>query len=293
VSAVVSAAVALGPAELAEKPRRARVVGFLNPAGSTAKSTVAAALAQCAAAAGRSVLAVDTDPQANLTGWLGGTRDTAGITQAVRAAAANDPAAWPGVAAAEVLADRTRQVRRTIQSTPARVDLIGADPGVRSLVRGWADLRAETPELLLAETIAAVAGGYDLVVVDTKGDLGVLAEAALRACDQVVGVATPTVKALEGLGLLRAEAARIGAARLTAVIPVQIRPRNRGAAADDLYQLMREDYPALITQPVRGASNLDAAYAAGEPVTQFEPDSPVSADLRAVYAELVDREVLR
>lgn len=276
-----------------QRPRRARVVGFLNPAGSTAKSTVAAALAHCAAAAGRSVLAVDTDPQANLTGWLGGTRDTAGITQAVRAAAANDPAAWPGVAATEVLADRARQVGRTVQPTPTGVDLIGADAGVRSLVRSWADLRAQAPELLLAETLEAVADRYDLVLVDTKGDLGVLAEAALWACDQVIGVATPTVKALEGLGLLQAEAARVGTAQLGAVVPVQIRPRNRGAAADDLYQLMRENYPTLVTAPVRGASNLDAAYAAGEPVTRFDPDSAVATDLCAVYAELVNREVLR
>lgn len=288
----MSAEVAPSQAVPAER-RRARVVGFLNPAGSTAKSTVAAALAHCAAAGGRSVLAVDTDPQANLTTWLGGSRDSAGITQAVRAAAANDPAAWPGVAAAEVLADRTRQVQRTIQPTPAQVDLIGADPGVRGLVRSWADLRAQAPELLLAETLQAVADRYDLVLVDTKGDLGVLAEAALRACDQVIGVATPTVKALEGLGLLQAESVRVGRARFAAVVPVQVRPRNRGAAADDLYQLMREDYPALVTGPVRGASNLDAAYAAGEPVTQFDPDSLVAADLRAVYAELVDRGVLR
>lgn len=268
-----------------------KTIALMNPAGSSAKSTTAAALVAAAVAAGRRVLAVDLDPQANLTIWLGGARDTAGITQAVQAAVANDPAAWPGVDAAEVRADLGRQVRRAIQSTETGADLIAADARVRSLTKSWSDLRPEHTEELLAEVLAAVADDYDVAVLDCKGDLGVLSEAALQAADEVVGVAVPTIKSLEGVTLLRREATRAGVP-LRAVIPSQVRPRNRGAAAADLVELMQEDWADEVTPPVRGAANLDAAYAAGQPIVVADPSSAVAQDLVAVYEDLVKRGVL-
>ncbi len=269
-----------------------RVVALLNPAGSSAKSTTAAALCAVAAAAGRRVLAVDLDPQANLTGWLGGSSDTAGITQAIRAAVANHPDAWPGVSAEEVRADLRRHVQRTIQPASVEgVQLIAADPGVRALLRSWGDLREEGADQLLAEALAPLADQFDLIVLDCKGDLGALSEAALRAADEVIGVATPTLKSLEGLTVLRAEASSVGA-RFRTVIPVRVRHRNAGAEQADLAELMAEQWAEEVTPPIRGGVGLDAAYAAGRPITVAEPRSRISEDVRAVYGVLVDRGVL-
>ncbi|MDN5803885.1 MAG: ParA family protein [Microlunatus sp.] len=280
----------------------AELVVTANPAGSTAKSTVAAALAHLAAASGQRVLVWDLDPQANLTEWLGGRRDTAGITQALTAAATNDPDLWPGVPTEELAADLRRQLVRTVQHTAAGVDLVAGDLGLRATARRWTELRSSAPELLLAEAVAAVEDSYDLLVLDSKGDLGSLTEAALRARGKrddppvrVLGVATPTTKALGGLTLLASEVRKVAgeaAVEFAAVVPVQIRPRNRGADADDLYAVMRETYPALVTPPVRGASSLDAACTAGEPITMYAPDAGVSADLGAVWADLRRRGVL-
>lgn len=280
----------------------AELVVLANPAGSTAKSTVAAALTHLAAVAGQRVLALDLDPQANLTEWLGGRRDTAGITQALTAAATNDPGLWPGVPAEELAEDMRRQLIRTVQQTAAGVDLIAGDVGLRATVRRWTELRPTAPELLLSEAIAALEPSYDLVVLDSKGDLGPLTEAALRARGKfdgppvrVLGVATPTTKALGGLTLLGSEVRKVAgeaAVELAGVVPVQIRPRNRGADADDLYALMRESYANLLTPPVRGASSLDAAYTAGEPITMYAAGDGVSQDLAAVRTSLQQRGVL-
>ena len=274
-----------------------------NPAGSTAKSTLAAALAHLSALAGRRVLAVDLDPQANLTEWLGGSRDTAGITQALGAAATGDPTSWPGVSAVELAADLRRLVRRTIQTTGLGVDLIAGDLGLRATVARWTELRPHTSELLLGEALAAVGDDYDLVVADCKGDLGPLTEAALRARStgqgspvRVLGVATPTLKALSGLALLDGEIRRVAgegaAVELVGVVPVQIRPRVRGADADDLYALMQETYSGVVTPPVRGAASLDAAYTAGEPITHYDPTAGVSQDIAVVADCLRARQVL-
>lgn len=266
-------------------------IALMNPAGSTAKSTTAAALAQQAVEAGRRVLAVDLDPQANLSEWLGANRAAPGISQAIRAVVANDPDQWPGVSVDEVRADLARQVERTIQHTGCGVDVIAADHNVRTLVRSWSDLRAH-PEQLLADLLAGLPARYSLVVLDCKGDLGVLSEAALRAADDVIGVATPTTKALEGLQLLAAEVAHVGQSTLRAIIPSQIRPRNHGADANDLFAVMIEQFGGLVTRPVRGGSNLEGAYTAGQPITQWAPASSVAVDLAAVHVELSQRGVL-
>lgn len=270
----------------------ATIVGLMNPAGSSAKSTTAAALSHLAAQAGRRVLAIDVDPQANLTMWLGGSRDTAGITQAIRAVVANDPSSWPGVDPEEVAADLHRQVRRAVQHTRHGVDLIAADPGLRGLVRGWQSLRETDPDLLLRELAAALGEEYDLIVFDCKGDLGVLTEAALLACHDVIAISTPTTKLLEGMQLLRAEVAKHAHVQLRTLVPSVIRPRSRGADADDLYRYMREAYADQVTSPIRGVASLEGAYGAGEPITAYDPTSPVSEDFARLYGELVQRGVL-
>lgn len=269
----------------------ALVVSVANPMGTSAKTSTLAALAHLAHLEGQRVLTVDTDPQANLTDWVSGLRDTAGITQVLTAVASNDPARWPGVPVDEVLADRRKHVQRAIQTVPTGFDLIPADHQLRATVRNWASIRDEAPEMLLAEGIAAVADLYDLVLIDCKGDLAVLTEAALEASDEIIGVCQPDLKTMAGLPLLAAEAEKLQIG-FRAVVPVKIQHRNRGADADDLYQLMQKDHADRITSPIRHGSNLDAAYSMGQPITAYEPNCGVSQDLRVVYRELRDRGVL-
>lgn len=270
------------------------IVGFMNPGGSSAKSTTAAAMAHLSVEAGRRVLVIDLDPQGNMTGWLGGERDTAGITQALEATATNDPARWPGTSAEEVLADRAKQVRRTIQHTEAGVDLIAADVALEDTTRRWAQRwRSEQAETLLADMVAVVADAYDVIVIDCKGDMGVLTSAALRTCTDVVGVAVPTQKSLEGLQRLAPETNRPGRARFRAVIPSQVEHRNRGGAeADDLAGLMRSTWATEVTPDVRRKTGTEAAYASGQPITAYDPSGVVSGDLRAVWEDLAAKGVL-
>lgn len=287
---------------MADQPH---LVAFANPSGSSGKTTIAAAIAHILARDGFRVLAYDLDYQANLTTALGGRRDTAGITQALMSAASNDPDQWPGVSADELAADLRKQVLRTIQSTSTMVDLIAADSQLRSTVLRWRSLRPKRTEYLLADTIDAVGDMYDVVVMDCKGDLSDTTNGALHAAgdedpDRVVhalGVATPATKLIVGLNTLAQEVAQLKAegvrVELSGVIPNQIRPRTRGADADDLYELMKSQYfTDTITPPVRGAANLEAAYTSNLPVTAFDPTSGIAKDLEAVVTELRLRGVL-
>lgn len=271
----------------------ARVIAFANPAGSSAKSTVTAALADLASASKR-VLAIDLDPQANLTGWLAASRDNASITAALQTVVSNRPEAWPGVPVAEILADRHRQVSRTIQVSPTcPASIIAADPKLRSMISRWLDLCAQMDGPLVPAVVETVADDFDLILLDCKGDLAGPAEEAVGCADQVIGVAEPTTKSLQGLRLLAAETvARNPDGVFAAVIPAKVLPRSHGAAADDLYTLMRETYPDRTTSPFRQSKVVEAAYAEGAPITRTDPCSRPAEDLRRIFAELTGMGVL-
>ena len=282
------------------------LLAFVNPSGSSGKTTLAAAIAHILARDGFRVLAWDLDYQANLTTALGGRRDTAGITQALMSVASNDPDQWPGVSADELAADLRKQILRTIQSTSTMVDLIAADSQLRSTVLRWRSLRPNRTQYLLADAIRSIGDLYDVVVMDNKGDLSDTTNAALHAAgddDQpgrvvhAIGVATPATKLIVGINTLGQEIEQLKAegvrVELSGVIPNQIRPRSRGADADDLYELMKTDYFAdTIMPPVRGAANLEGAYISNLPVTAYDPNSGIAKDLEAVVTELRSRKVL-
>jgi cellulose biosynthesis protein BcsQ len=146
---------------------------------------------------------------------------------------------------------------------------------------------------------------YDVILIDCKGDMGVLTLAAMQAVRpddpygrkvQAVCVVLPDVKSIGGLARVEAEVERLAGegdrVELAAVIPVKIQHRNASAVADDLYQELRRDRAAVITPPVRKVATLDEAYMNGEPVTIWDPTWKVSEDYRTVIEHLRNRKVL-
>lgn len=274
----------------------------MNPAGSTAKTTTTAGIAHTEHAShNKRVLVTDTDPQGNLTTAFGADRTAPGISQALTSASME----WPGVSADEVRADLRRSVLRTIQHTPSGVDIIGADVGLARLIENWNTFSEQKRDYLLADIFDAIHDLYDVIIVDSKGDLGVLTRAVLRAVRRgdttgrlvhVVCVCLPDLKSVGGLTTLKAEIDRLieegDRVELAALNPTKIQHRSRSADADDIYQWMGRTFPDIITPPVRKAPSLDGAYSAGMPITAFDPDSPVTLDLHAVTNWLRDRKVL-
>lgn len=54
-------------------------------------------------------------------------------------------------------------------------------------------------------------------------------------------------------------------------VPASVRPRSQGADADDIYQLMRESYPDLVTPRIRAAVIVEAAYTDQKPFPSIRP----------------------
>lgn len=134
-------------------PRKTRIITVAIIKGGTGKTTTAAALAQAAAADGEKVLAIDLDPQANLSGMIGADQNRPGSYQLLH-----------GTEAA-----------RIIQTTEQGIDAIAGSP----------DLATErtTPASAkrLQEALEPLKRRYRLIVIDTPPQMGELTFNALQA----------------------------------------------------------------------------------------------------------------
>lgn len=137
-------------------------IAVINQKGGVGKTTTAAAIAQAAALRGLLPLAVDLDPQANLTTYLGGDRDLAGT--------------------AGVLFDGA-----PLSASVQRVG--GIDLSASSIQLAAAEIALSAKagrDGILARALARCPIPYDIAVFDTPPGLGSLLFNALVAADHAV-----------------------------------------------------------------------------------------------------------
>lgn len=139
--------------------------------GGTGKTTTAAALAQAAAKAGKRVLAIDLDPQANLTFFLGADQNSGGSYQLLQGA---DPA-------------------QLIQGTAQGISVISGSP----------DLATERTKpgsaKRLQDALQAVRNGFDFIFIDTPPQMGELTFNALQAATGLIIPLETDNSSLQGL----------------------------------------------------------------------------------------------
>lgn len=128
--------------------------------GGTAKTTTAAVLAQAGTHKGARVLAIDLDPQGNLSYTLG-ARTSAGVGNSYRLLT-GEPA------------------EKQIQGTEQGIDIIAADWNLSAITSGRGSARR------LQDAIEPIKNIYDLVIIDTPPTAGELQYNALQAADRLI-----------------------------------------------------------------------------------------------------------
>lgn len=152
----------------------AKIIAITNQKGGVGKSTTAEAVSAGLTRDGKKVLAIDLDPQGNLTHT---------------SRAKTDGATALGVLTGDV------KVEDAIQETVLG-DIIAAN---RGLAGADAFITDTGKEYRLTEAIAAVRDNYDYIIIDTPPSLGILTVNALSAADMVIIPAQCDIYSLTGI----------------------------------------------------------------------------------------------
>jgi chromosome partitioning protein len=260
------------------------VIVLANHKGGVTKTTSTANLGACLAEAGRTVLIVDADPQANLSEAFGWSEELPGerledLLAHPEAAERYQP---PPALQPDVAADlEWRERLRIIPCTDALAD-IAADLPVTA-GEGW--------EHRLADLLTALRPRFDVVLIDTPPGLGNLSGMAMLAADGLVIPARPADLDVRGAGkLYDLVESTVPDLRILGVLLAASEQRWR-VARDASEQMAAESMrvlPVQVPRTVRVASA--PRYRA--PTVVLEPDSMVSHAYRQLAEHLL-REVER
>ncbi len=156
----------------------AKVIAVTNQKGGVGKTTTCSSLCGCLAAMNNRVLAIDLDPQGNLSFSLGADADECYTVYDVFKGSVN--------------------LYDTVQHTgccdvPANILLSGCELELTTVGR----------EYILREQLNSVAGDYDFIIIDTPPALSILTINAYTAANELIIPMIPEILSLQGIAQLK------------------------------------------------------------------------------------------
>lgn len=252
----------------------ARILCIANQKGGVAKTTTVVNLAACLAQAGRRVLVVDMDAQANATTSLG--IEPRSLEVSIYDVLVNETPLVQVIRSAE---------RPGVDVAPASADLAGAEVELTQVM---------ARERRLSTALAAAALDYDYILIDDPPSLGLLTINGLTAANH--GVLIPVqceYLALEGLSQLLNTIHKVRDVlneRLIIAGVILTMYDSRTNLGQQVVQDIRQHFPreafrTVIPRNVR----LSEAPSYGQSILSYAPTSSGALAYQALAAEFLQR----
>jgi chromosome partitioning protein len=250
------------------RTRKASVMAFANQKGGVAKTTTTLNLAVALKESGHEVLAVDLDPQGNLTMSQGVDPDK--VEKSMY----------------DVLVDHTPIseviAEREIDLAVASIDLAGAEIAMSTQIGR---------ERALEKALAEVISDYDFVCIDTPPSLGLLTVNALTAADKVIVPVQCEYLSMRGLVQLQNTLEMIQenlnpGVKIEGILPTML--DSRTVHAKEAVEILEENFGELVFKSrIKKAIKFAEAPVRGSSVLKYDPKGNAARSYRDLAKEVL------
>ena len=251
-----------------------RTIAIANQKGGVGKTTTAINLSACLAEKGKKVLAVDMDPQGNMTSGLGVDKDS--VENTIYNLIIGESKME------EVL---IKDVLENLDIIPTNIDLSGAEIEL---------LDVEEKEYIVRNEIDKIKDNYDFIIIDCPPSLSMLTINAMTTADSVLVPIQCEYHALEGLSQL-IHTVELVRDRLNPKLTIEGVVFTMYDARTNLSLQVVENvkdnleqtiYKTIIPRNIR----LAEAPSYGIPINKYDPKSAGAESYLRLADEVIDKE---
>ena len=251
-----------------------RIIAVANQKGGVGKTTTSINLAACLAEKGKKVLAVDMDPQGNLTSGLGVDKDSVekSIYELI-------------IGEGDIKEVINKEVLENLDIIPTSIDLSAAEIEL---------IGVDDKEYILRNAIDQVKDQYDFVIIDCPPALSMLTINAMTTADSVIVPIQCEYYALEGLSQL-IHTVELVKDRLNSKLEIEGVVFTMYDARTNLSlqvvenvkdNLQQNIYKTIIPRNIR----LAEAPSYGLPINKYDPKSTGAESYMRLADEVIERE---
>ena len=251
-----------------------RIIAVANQKGGVGKTTTSINLAAGLAEKGKKVLAVDMDPQGNLTSGLGVDKDSVekSIYELI-------------IGEADIKEVINKEVLENLDIIPTSIDLSAAEIEL---------IGVDDKEYILRNAIDQVKDQYDFVIIDCPPSLSMLTINAMTTADSVIVPIQCEYYALEGLSQL-IHTVELVKDRLNSKLEIEGVVFTMYDARTNLSlqvvenvkdNLQQNIYKTIIPRNIR----LAEAPSYGLPINKYDPKSTGAESYMRLADEVIERE---